>query len=338
MNSRLLGDLTPRTFLRRHWQKRPLFVPNALPGFAGVIDKRSLARLAARDDVESRIVQRLGNRWKTAHGPFRNIKPSKINWTLLVSGVNLHVRAADELLRLFDFVPQARLDDVMVSYATPGGGVGPHVDSYDVFLLQGSGRRRWRVGKMVCVAGPGDLIYLPPGTEHDGVALDSCFTCSIGFRAPRGAELGAAFLDWLHERGLPDAVYRDPRLAPAAHAARIPGEMVHFTWGVLSRIRWSRRGVVDFLGRYLTTPKPHVVFKPSKRRGSELRLDPKTQLLYSGRRFFINGESFAAASAEFPLLKQLADRRRLAGRRLARLGSLIAEWRRAGYVHWVKDG
>ena len=125
------------------------------------------------------------------------------------------------MLRRFAFVPQARLDDVMVSYATPGGGVGPHVDSYDVFLLQGPGRRRWRVGgRTASSPRPGDLLYLPPGCEHDGVALEPCFTYSIGFRAPRGAELGAAFLDWLHERGLPDARYRDPGLAPARAAGR----------------------------------------------------------------------------------------------------------------------
>src|SRR5439155_469422 len=140
--------------------------------------------------------------------------------------VNLHVEAADRLLGRFDFVPQARLDDVMVSFAARGGGVGPHVDSYDVFLLQASGRRHWRVWgsnkkALEYLAETGDLLYLPPGWRHDGVALEPCFTYSIGFRAPRGAELGAAFLDWLHERGLPDAAYRDPRLEPTSRPAQI---------------------------------------------------------------------------------------------------------------------
>jgi 50S ribosomal protein L16 3-hydroxylase len=331
MRLQLLAGLSPRTFLRRYWQKRPLFVPRALPGFGGVIDKRALATLAARDDVESRIVERRGAGRDTRHGPFEKVILRKKHSTLLVSGVNLHVDAADALLRRFAFVPQARLDDVMVSYATPGGGVGPHVDSYDVFLLQGPGRRRWRVVQKEYIAQPGDLLYLPPGVEHDGVALDECYTYSIGFRAPRGAELGAAFLDWLHERGLPDAAYRDPRLAPASRPARIPREMLEFGEKVLARIRWSRGDVIDFLGRYLSSPKPHVVFRPGKGGGAMVRLDPKTSLLYYGERFFINGE---ALSVRHPrLLRELADRRQADRTFLAPLASLIAEWRRAGYVH-----
>ena len=335
MNARLFGNLSPREFLRRHWQKRPLFVRQAFPGFAGVIDKRALAALATRDDVESRIVECRGSRWNTRFGPFKRNFPVKArNWTLLVSGVNLHVAAADELLRRFSFIPQARLDDVMVSYAVAGGGVGPHVDSYDVFLLQGPGRRRWRVldDEYLCEAG--DLLYLPPGVAHDGVALEECTTCSIGFRAPRGAELGAAFLDWLHERGLPDAQYRDPRLAPVVRPARLPPEMIAFAFGILRKIRFSRADVADFLGRYLSAPKPYVVFKPSPGRGTEVQLDPKTQLLYSGARFFINGESFTARHPQ--AIRELADRRRIRAARLAPVAELVAEWRRAGYVHYAK--
>src|SRR3982750_4129706 len=172
VNAFLLGGLTPREFLRRHWQKQPLFVRGALPRFAGVLDERELRALAARDDVESRVVERHGRQYRTVHGPFNNVRAKRRDWTLLVSGVNLHHTGAEQLLRRFSFVPQARLDDVMVSYATPGGGVGPHVDSYDVFLLQGSGRRRWRIaggGKKTYVCDPGDMLYLPPGAKHDGV-------------------------------------------------------------------------------------------------------------------------------------------------------------------------
>src|SRR5262245_17185473 len=294
MNQRMLGGMTARDFLRRYWQKRPLFVRGALPGFAGVIGKDELCALAARDDVESRIVERRGARRETVHGPFARIRLKKTHSTLLVNGVNLQIAAAERLLQRFNFVPQARLDDVMVSYATPGGGVGPHIDFYDVFLLQGPGRRAWRVENKRFVVEPGDLLYLPPGVRHDGVALEACFTYSIGFRAPRGAELGAAFLDWLHRRGLPEAQYRDPGLAPARRPGEVPRALLSFAARVLGRIRWSSAEMERFLGEYLSEPKPHVVFRPGSRRRAlsrcRVRLDPKTRLLYRGRRFFINGE------------------------------------------------
>jgi 50S ribosomal protein L16 3-hydroxylase len=317
-------------------------VGGALPRFAGVISAPRLFRLAARDDVESRIVERRGKRRETAHGPFHEVVLKKSGSTLLVNGVNLHVAAADELRQRFDFVPQARLDDVMVSYATPGGGVGPHVDSYDVFLLQGPGRRAWRVAGKRYVAQPGDMLYLPPKVEHDGVALDHCFTYSIGFRAPRGAELGAAFLDWLHERGLPQAEYRDPGLAPAARPAHIPGTMVFFAEKLLRRIRWSRRDVEEFVGKYLSEPKPNVVFEARRTRralrDSIVHLDPKTRLLYRGARFFLNGESFSLTGKNAARLRELADRRAALGTRLAgpRLAGLISRWQRQGYVNLEK--
>jgi 50S ribosomal protein L16 3-hydroxylase len=343
MNWRLLGGLAPRTFLRRHWQKRPLFVPGALAAAPRLVDERALTALARRDDVESRIVERRGRQWETRHGPFDHaIRLERRNATLLVSGVNLHLAAADRLLRRFDFVPQARLDDVMVSFATPGGGVGPHVDSYDVFLLQGAGTRKWRVwnakGKLFsqCLARPGDLLYLPPGWKHDGVALEPCFTYSIGFRAPRGAELGAAFLDWLHARGLPDASYRDADLRPARSSGAIPARMLVFTEQCFSRIRWTRADIARFLGEYLTLPKAHVVFRPSAAKGGRLRLDPKTQLLYAGGRFFINGEEFPVPPRARAALRELADRREIGAARVATLAELIGEWRRAGYVHRSK--
>ena len=325
--------MSARDFLRRYWQKKALFVRGAFPGFTGIVTKAQLAALAARADVESRIVERRGTRRETRHGPFDRIVFKK-NWTLLVNGVNLHVSGADALLQRFNFVPQARLDDVMVSYASAGGGVGPHVDRYDVFLLQGPGRRAWRFENKRVVARPGDLLYLPPGVLHDGVALEPCFTYSIGFRAPRGSELGAAFLDWLHERGLPEADYADPGLRPSRRPGEIPGEMIGFTRKLLRRIRWSHRDIERFLGEYLSEPKPHVVFEPRRGAGQVVRLHPQTRLLYRGSRFFINGESLSLRGAAAAALRELADRRTAHGTRLARarLGGLISAWQRLGYV------
>src|SRR5260221_9879708 len=313
MRSPLLGGLTPREFLRRHWQKRPLFVPAALPPIIGMPGKSALTALAARTDVESRLVQRHGNKWETTHGPFRKAFIAKKNASLLVSGVNLQLAAADRLLRRFDFIPQARLDDVMVSYASPGGGVGPHVDSYEVFLIQGCGVRKWTVwpphgSKNIFLSKPGDLLYLPPGWKHDGVALEDCTTYSVGFRAPRGAELGAAFLDFLHERGMPDAAFGDPRLAPARAPASIPQPMISFTDRLLQKIRWSRGDTIRFLGEYLTLPKHHVVYRPRPARGRWMRLVPKTQLLYSGPLFFLNRDTVAVPAPLRPAVPEFADR------------------------------
>ena len=349
--SQQLGGLTPREFLRRYWQKRPLFVRAAVPALDRLVALEKIRALAARDDVESRIVQRDAARWRTAHGPFPRLNVRKRDWTVLVSGLNLHHAPAERLLRRFDFVPLARLDDVMVSYATPGGGVGPHTDSYDVFLLQGAGRRLWRVwfrGKILRhIAQPGDLLYLPPGLQHDGVALEPCFTYSVGFRAPRDAELGAAFLDFLHERGLPDGRYRDPDLAPARRVAEVPPRMLRHVEKALRRIRWSRDDVTRFLGEYLTAPKPHTVFKkpaPSTRRrrrplrGAVVRLDPATQLLYAGGRFFVNGETVMFAGRAAGVLRELAERRSVQASRLtaAGLGALAVQWRDAGWAHFER--
>lgn len=364
----LLGGLSPGEFLRRHWQKRPLLVRGALPGFDGVVRRRALFALAARQDAEARLVQRSRGRdrtlWSVTHGPLgRAALPRRPrDWTLLVNGVNHFVPAAERLLRRFSFLPQARLDDVMVSYAVPGGGVGPHVDSYDVFLVQGAGRRRWQISRprryaMVegaplrlidgfraeqeWVLEPGDLLYLPPGWGHDGVALDECFTCSVGFRAPGGAELAASFLDDLHERGLPEARYADPSLRPARRPAQINAELVSFAVRQARRIRWSAADVADSLGRHLTTPKPHVVFlRPTRRAATPLarahvRLDARTQLLYRGARFYLNGEAFTAEARQRAVLAALADHRESDGADLARAGLAlrVEEWRAAGYLH-----
>jgi len=359
----LLGGLTVQQFLRRHWQKRPLLVRGALPGFRGVARAAQLTALAARPEVESRLVRRRGTRWRVEHGPLE-CRALARNSTLLVSGVNLHLAAADALLRRFAFLPQARLDDVMVSWAAPGGGVGPHADSYDVFLVQGTGRRVWRLQRprafravegapLKLIAGfapdeellvePGDLLYLPPGWGHDGVALEECQTCSVGFRAPRGEELAVAFLDYLHERGLPRADFRDPDLRATSHGAAIPPALVAHAARVLARIRWRRRDVEDFTGRFLTTPKPHVVFLRPRRplaradfarrlRRATVALDRRTLMLYRGTRCFLNGEPLPAR----PALRALADRRR------ARLPSSLAgaayDWYLSGYLHLERAG
>ncbi|MGE0875005.1 MAG: cupin domain-containing protein [Burkholderiales bacterium] len=366
----LLGGLSPRAFLRRHWQKRPLLVRGAIPGGLEAASRAALEALAARDSVESRVVQRKARRWQVAHGPFPRAALARLpqrDWSLLVQGVNHHLPAAEGLLRRFSFIPQARLDDVMASYAAPGGGVGPHWDSYDVFLLQASGRRVWNICRprafeaipgqpLRLIAGfvaedeyllePGDMLYLPPGWGHDGIALDDSVTCSVGFRAPSGAELGAAFLDFLADRGLPDAAWRDPGMRPSAHPARIDADFLRQARAMIGRVRWSRRDIDAFLGTWLTTPKPQVTFERRERvpgaaafarslAASAVVLDPRSLMLYRGSRIYLNGESLEPEGALGAALRELADARRAPGRRFrgAHAAALLRDWYRSGFLH-----
>jgi len=349
-------------------------VRGALPGFRDLITRDALSRLAMRDDVESRLIERQRGGWQVTHGPLprarlrRAGRAGQFDWTLLVSGLNLHLPAADRLLRRFDFLPQARLDDLMVSDAAPGGGVGPHADGYDVFLIQGRGRRLWRlcrprafdfvvgaplrlienfVAEDEVLAEPGDLLYLPPGWGHDGVALESCTTYSIGFRAPDSEELAAAFLDWLHARGLPERPrYRDRGHRATQRPSRIPRAMIAYAADAVARIRWSRADVTRFLAEYLTTPKPQVVFRAprpalgraafdARLRRSVVTLDARTQLLAAGTRLFLNGEQLQLGAAGRRALSALADARRLPGARLARAvpRDLLYAWYRLGVLH-----
>ena len=365
----LLGGLTAKQFLSQFWQRKPLLVRNAITDFKGPVQAPELFALASRSDVESRIVRRERGKWKVSEGPFSRADLGRMprsGWTILVQGLNLEVPAADDLLHRFRFLPHARIDDVMVSYASPGGGVGPHFDSYDVFLLQGEGRRRWRIAKRYdpaieagipirvlrrfraekeWVLGPGDMLYLPPGWAHDGVALAPCFTYSIGFRAPSRGEIAREFLGFLQERVDFDGVYADPGAKPARHAAEIPANMVEHAVAAARKIRWNTRDVSRLLGSYLSEPKPHVVFpRPrealaparwaSRLRAQGLRLDARSRMLFRGADFFLNGERFAASSRERGQLARLADERSLpAGSRVPRsLARRLHAWYDAGWV------
>jgi 50S ribosomal protein L16 3-hydroxylase len=364
----MLGGLTPRRFLARHWQKQPLLVRNALPEFTGLLQPSVLMRLACRDDAQARVVLRTGRRWEVQHGPFTPgffRRDRRAAWTLLVQDVHHFLPRARELLQRFDFIPHTRLDDLMVSYAPPGGGVGPHFDSYDVFLLQGSGRRRWRISaqrdlalvedaplKLLArfrpeqehVLAPGDMLYLPPGWSHDGTAVDACTTYSIGFRALAWQELGAQFLAYLQEHVRLSGMYADPGLTPASRPGRIAPGMLREAAAQLARIRWQRADVLRFLGSHLTEPKPHVFFiRPqaplpravflARARRSGVQLDLKSQVLYAGRLVFFNGDCMDAG-AWAPRLQQLADRRFLQvedADEPALIDALYA-WYRAGQI------
>jgi 50S ribosomal protein L16 3-hydroxylase len=366
----LLGGLDPDAFLRRYWQKRALLVLQAMPGFSGLLAPAALFALAARDDVESRVVVREHGRWTLLHGPISRSQIKSMparGWTLLVQGVNLHVADGDALLRQFSFIPYARLDDLMVSYAAPGGGVGPHVDSYDVFLLQVEGRRRWRVSRQDDLRlkpglplkilrhfrhdaqrtlGPGDMLYLPPNYAHDGVAIDACVTYSIGFRAPSTQDLATSFLDWLRDSLALDGRYADPGMRATSEPGCIDASLRAGYKTMLSAIRWSDTDIDRFLGCHLTEPKPNVLFAAPPRPKplaqfvaaacrSGLHLDARSQLLYDKTHLYINGTALRWPSGAGAALKTLANARRVAGALAKRSSSmrLLHEWYCDGYLH-----
>ena len=366
----LLGGMSARAFVARYWHKEPRLMRRALPGFTGVITRAQLFDLATREDVASRLVRRVGNRYSLDDGPFRRAELARLprsNVTLLVQGVNLHHDAADALLRRFAFIPYARLDDVMVSYAAPGGGIGPHVDSYDVFLLQAHGQRRWRYGRPRDAAlipdaplkilqhfeptddatlVPGDMLYLPPDIAHEGTAVDECITYSIGFRAPLYQEVVEAFADYLRDKIAVKGRYADPDLRESAHPARIDTALTHRFAHAIDALRFDASDTARFVGRFLTEPKPHVVFDVRRRasRSAFVRngqrngvlLDRRTQLLYDGARHYLNGDDAPLTTADRPALTALADHRKLTASEFAALSpamiDLLYEWHRHGYL------
>ncbi len=363
----LLGNITPDQFLAEYWHKKPLLIRQAIPGFSPLLPKDALFELAAQDDVESRLISFFGKHWEMQNGPFKQLPvKEKKDWTLLVQGVNLHHKDADALLRQFSFIPDARLDDLMISYAEDSGGVGPHFDSYDVFLLQAHGQRRWKIGAQKdlsliegmplkvlrnfkpdqeFVLEPGDMLYLPPQYAHDGVAIGECMTYSIGFRAPSYQELGESFLQFMSDSIDLPGRYADPDLKASLRSAELSSAMVDNIAEQIAKIKFTEDDITIFIGEYLTTPKSNVFFtspaKPltpkrftqsAQKNGVSLSL--KTQMLYKGKHVFINGESFAIGKDDKASLVKLANQRQLDGKDMAEVSDDVME----ALCMWYEDG
>ena len=297
----LLGGLTPATFMRRHWQKKPLLIRQAIAGFKPPLSFAQIKRMARSDDVQARLIYQDDGQWQMEHGPFARLPtPKDTHWTVLLQGADLHSDAAASLLHQFRFIPDARLDDMMISIAGDGGGVGPHFDSYDVFLLQAQGQRRWRIGQQKDLTlqpdlplkvlqnfvpdeehllDVGDMLYLPPQVAHDGVAVGECMTISIGFKSPTLAVLAQGMLEAAADQimaragmsggpyaepALPAPVltelYRDPKQEAVRDPAAIPEALVQTALKAVSRVKFDEALATRFLGCWLTEPHASVQF------------------------------------------------------------------------------
>lgn len=300
----LLGGLSPREFMRRHWQRKPLLIRQAIPGFKPSLSITDIRQLVKREEVESRLIWRDAKGWNMKTGPLSKLPPQKqANWTALAQSVDLHDDATAALLRQFRFISDARLDDAMISIASDGGGVGPHFDSYDVFLLQAHGKRRWRISQqkdLTLIPGmplkilqnfqpedeyvlePGDMLYLPPHVAHDGIAEGDCMTISIGFRAPTEATLACGMLEAANDQimanlgdiggfyatpVIPGPVlsdtYKDPGVAATETPAALPGGLVDAALAAIRKLQFDEALAARFLGQWLTDLPENADFDPS---------------------------------------------------------------------------
>ncbi len=323
-------------FLRDHWQKRPLLIRNPWAEWRNPLDPDELAGLACDDGVESRLISRDGYRLAMESGPLPEKRFGELGkdpWTLLVQAVDHHVPEVAALIAPFRFVPDWRIDDVMVSYAVTGGGVGPHFDQYDVFLIQGLGTRRWRIGQQCdsttpllphqdlrLIAdfdvtdewelGPGDILYVPPGFAHDGVATsDDCMTYSIGFRAPSRAELVEGWCDALVDAAADEDRYADPDLATQPNPGEIRTDAIDRMHTMVTEALADRDAFARWVGRHVSIPKyPEMDWRPEDQLsqdtvgdliadGAELSRNPASRFSFirqtdGGITLFVDGEAY----------------------------------------------
>ncbi len=344
----LLGGLTPRQFLRDYWQKKPLLARQAFPDFESPLSPDELAGLSLEDCVESRLIIEHGVQpWELRRGPFAEDSFSQLperDWTLLVQAVDQFVPEVAELLEHFRFLPSWRIDDVMISYAAPGGGVGPHFDNYDVFLLQGHGHRRWRIGQMCdsdsalldhpdlriladfqqtdeWLLAPGDMLYLPPRLAHYGIAEDDCMTYSVGFRAPSASEVLVHFTDFVAQF-LPDEErYADADLQPGGEPQQIQADALQRLRGLLNQHLQDDRLLMAWFGQFMTEPR-----YPELLQGEDLQASQLQQALDEGA-MLVRNPSARLAWAELgdELMLFASGQGRLLGGELRELLQLLCQ-------------
>ncbi len=372
-----LGQISTFEFMQRYWQRKPLLVRNALAGFTAPVSAQAILAQTRSDAAPSRLIERktqklkANDHWTVTHGPLEQLPSLKRkNWTVLLQGANTIWPELAQVMNQFRFIGDARLDDLMVSVASDGGGVGPHLDSYDVFLLQATGQRHWRWGKakdkqlqqdqpikllqnftggQSALLGPGDMLYLPAGWAHDGVAQGECMTYSIGFRASTESELVGEFLaraadDMTHEGRQVKDLNNRPRKQPA----KIPVDIASDYETLIRNYHPSKQQIAKFVGEHLSEPLPHVFFEePSpllseaqfakKCQSKGLQLHHASRALYDKQSLFINGDSFVGTSRT---LRRLFDQRDISPSQLSSSDDnwldndidLLYDWYSCGWI------
>jgi len=344
----ILGKTSINDFLKNYWQKKPLLIKNAIANFESPITESDLFTIAQNEEAVSRLIEYKQDIWQVKYGPFKKSdlpKKTNIPWTILVQNINHYLPFAESFLNLFKFIPYARLDDLMISYATKKGSVGPHFDSYDVFLFQAQGIREWKISdqkkftldkkssikiitnfksKNSWVLKPGDMLYLPPNIGHWGISQsDDCLTYSIGFRAPATFEIQSKFLDFIQDHLIANEneIYKDPNLAPQKNPAEISSNMTKAMRNIVDRLRWDKSSINHFIGQLLSEPIESSIFetrKPLSLKAFEkrivnktLKLNSKTRMLFIKNNFYVNGEFIKIDKKYTSFLKQLANDREI---------------------------
>ncbi|MBW7470168.1 cupin domain-containing protein [Marinobacter sp. F4218] len=358
----MLGGLTASEFLRDYWQKKPLVIRQAFPDLESPVSPDELAGLACEETVESRIVIENddGKPWQLHNGPFTPERFSQLpeqNWTLLVQGLDHWVPEIADLLEHFRFVPNWRLDDIMASFAPKGGSVGPHYDQYDVFLLQAQGHRRWTFGghcdhtsprvegtplrilsswdgEETVTLAPGDMLYLPPGIGHHGVAENDCITLSVGFRAPTIDDILTGFTDFLCGQSDASDHLNDPELQVQDNPGTIQPAVIDKLDAILREKLGDRRQLSLWFGQYATAPKNMDIVVPAEepasteefagaiRAGEQLRWNEGSRFAYydfdDETALFVDGEQYLLKGDARPMAALLCAGARIDSAQLAR--------------------
>lgn len=366
---RQLGGMTPHRFLQRHWQKVPLLIRSAFEPGNWILDLDDLIELSQDPLCSSRLVVKNRSAYRVTYGPFKKSDFRHLpedSWTFLVQGVNYVNRHVNELLDHFSFIPYARLDDVMISYSTRGGGVGPHYDSYDVFLLQGKGPKKWQVSDQTnlelqpdsdlkllrdfqptgsCQLEDGDMLYLPPKFSHNGIASEESLTYSIGFDALKFNQIKSEFLSFIDEKIKLKGIFTDPDRQPTNEPAHIPVDLIHQIENQLGHIKWKKKDIFLFLGELITAKNTHLVetrAKKTTKRTFQSQLEktsfvlhPAIKLLYFDKYAFIGGETIALKDSDIYSFRSFANDRIVNGRHLdpnSLFVQKLYEWFESGFI------